>query len=317
MTENEFRGALKKSVGHTGLSSERQQQVLARMKGEEPKVKTRSKMLIALALVLVLMMGATAAVASGLGGVDWNGDPALPPDLTPLEDTDQGARMIEIFEQPGYGVVQCVVAPRIDENGVLNGVTVDFFSESIEEMKAWVEADGSLPWPAMLPEGYAIQLGRVGYTCGVSGGLTEISREETEDGYLHVQYELAPENRFMSSYFLNLTNEAGETLVIHVQMEYGNHLAYSFYAGEGSKVTLLNIEGASNALFIDEPAQLKLALRRPMEVVKQRYYMDYLDYYIMGAPMERSEAFENMVIVINATDLAENELLSVFGLTTK
>lgn len=319
MTENEFRDALRKCVGHTGLSSERQINVLAQMKGDEPKVKTSNKLMIALALVLALTMGMNAAVAAGLGGVDWNGDPALPPDLTPLEETEHGSRMNELFAQPGYGVIQCLVAPEenIASNGVMNGLTVDFFSESLEEMEAWVKGDGSLPWPAKLPEGYTIKLGRAGYMCGVSGGLNEISNEITEDGYMQIQYELPPENRFMSNYFLSLANEAGEEIVIHVQSEYGNYLAYTFFAGEGSKVTTLEIEGVSNALFIESPDQLKLALRRPLAEPKSGYYMDYLDYYIMGQPMEWTQNFENIVIVINATDLTENDLLDIFGLTAK
>lgn len=319
MTEREFRDALRQCVGCNGLSSERQQQVLARMKGEKKNVSVSNKMKIALALALVLMLGMTAAVASGLGGVDWNGNPTQPPETTPLKDVENGERMNELFAQPGYGVIQCLVAPEelIAQNGVMNGLTVDFFSESLEEMEAWVTGDGSLPWPQKLPEGYTIKLGRTGYMCGVSGGLTEISRETTEDGYLRVQYELPPENRFMSNYFLNLVNEAGEELVIHVQSEYGNYLAYSFYAGEDSKVTKLDIEGAANALFIQSPEQLKLALRRPLAEPKTGYYMDYMEYYTIGQPMEYTQDFQNLVIVINATELAEDDLLAIFGLTAK
>lgn len=319
MTEQEFRDALKKSVGHTGLSSERQIQVLARREREKKKRTMSNQMKIVVVTMMVLLLSVTGAVAAGLGGVDWNGNPAQPPELVPLEDAKNGNRMIEIMEQPGYGVIQCVVAPRqsIDENGVLNGLTVDFFSESLEEMEAWVKADGTLQWPSILPDGYTLKLGRVGYMCGTPGGLKEISNEKTEDGYMHIQYELSPENRFMNSYFLNMANEAGHELVIHVQMEIGNFLEYTFYAGEGSKVAKLNIMGASNALYIDSELQNKLALRRPLSEIKHAYYMDYLDVYIIGGPTERTQDFENVVTVINSTELTENDLLAIFGLTAQ
>ena len=320
MTEREFRDALKRSVGQTGLSPERQRQVLAGRGREERVVRMSSKMKLglALALVLAVMLGVTGAVASGLGGVDWNGKPVdLPAPGGYLADTEEGARIQELFNAPADAMITSVVDLNVSRIGVVGGILgngCNFFASSLEEMQAWVEADGTLQWPAYIPDGYSLKLGRVGYSCGTSGALVFVSQEKTDDNYLVTTYEIPEEHRFVSNYFMRLHSEDGKEMTINVCMDMEASESDVFTAGDDSTVQLLEIPGMENAMLIHTPEQSTLALRQMLDEPKCRYWMNV---YHKGSASEEEDVFKWLIIKVTAPPMDGEALLSLFGLTAK
>lgn len=317
MTEQEFRDALKKSVGNTELSSDRQMKVLAGMKGEERKVRTWSKMKVSLVLVLVLALLMGGAVAGGLDGVDWNGEPAQMPQTIPLSATEQGARIQELYNVPGKGQIVNVVTmnPREGQIAGMLDDTSDFYASSLEEMKAWIEADGTLYWPAYIPDEYhELRMGRVGYVCSSEGSFKLVSKEKTEDEYLRYVFEMPEDHRYMSSYFLSLLNEQGDEFIINVAMYDHLSLESSFAVEENSKITVLDVAGMDHALVIESPEETLLAMHYALE--KPMVYK-IVEGMHDGRVREYDNEFQNLVIKITAPDMAISDLLAIFGLTAK
>ncbi len=318
MTEQEFRDALKMRIGSTGLSSQRQWKVLARMKGEERRVRTWSKMKISLVLAMALLLGMTGAVAGGLGGVDWNGEPAAPPPMVSINETEAGARMTELIGVSEESAVTVIVdlSPELGVVGGMSGMTSDYYAASLEEMKTWVEADGTLAWPDFIPEGYSLKLGRVSYNCDTRGGMKLISKETTEDGYLIACFELPEEHRFMSSYFMRLINDEGAEVTIRLGLDYGNGVYSSFEAGEDSQVTTPRVKGMLNTIQIDTPEDTMLAMRRNLLPTKIFYSVDLS---LAGDVYERENLYCGATYKITTTDksMTSADLLAIFGLTAE
>lgn len=315
MTEQEFRDALKKSVDHTGLSSERQMKVLAQMKGEGKQVrKGSSRMKLILVLAVIAALSVTGAVAGGLGGVDWNGEPTQMPQAIPLSATEQGARVQELFRAPEKGQIVNVVNMNPQE-GQIAGIfdsSSDFYASSLEEMAAWVKADGSLAWPVYIPEEYReLRMGRVSYVCSSEGSFELVSREKTDDGYLRYVFEMPEEHRFMSSYFLSLLNEQGEELIVNVAMYDDLSVENAFAVTEDSEVMVLTVEGMDQALAVVSPEETLLAMRCVLE--KPLSYTTVESGYD-GSVRQYDDELQNLVIKIIAPDMTASDMLAIFGL---
>ncbi len=313
MTENEFRDALKKSVGHAGLSSDRQSSVLARMKGGRRKVCTWSKMKIVLVLGLITLMMTGTTIAAGLAGVDWQGNLTQPPLNIPLTDYEGGERLQELSVPTNAQLVTVLkLNSSAGDVAFLGGTTSDHFASSLAEMQAWVTADGALPWPVAIPAAYQqLRLGRVGYACDGNGSLVRVSQERTEDGYLRTCFEIPDEHRFMSNYFMRMLDADGQELTINVSMQTGGGLYQSFPVTEESKVTPLQVPEMEGALYIDSPEENMLAVYCPLKTAR-----DYktVDVAYDGRSTQSIYTFCNLVIVMTSPELTAAEMLSIFGL---
>lgn len=318
MTENEFRDALKKSVGHTGLSSDRQAKVLAGRKGEKRTVRTSYKMKIALVIAAAMLLGATGAVASGLGGVNWDGKPVQYNEYKSITATEKGARLDALYNVPEDAIVAVAVNlnAREGEAGGILGTTSDYFASSLEEMQVWVEADGTLDWVKALPRGYELKLGRVGYACGKQGGMELLSHETTDDGYMLTQFLIPEECRFMSNYFIRLINAAEDEVTISVRMDAVDVKNKVFRAGDDAEVTLLSVAGMDHALAIDNGEKVQLALHQAYAVPVYHYYMGIGR---SGQWYDHVGHYKGLTIEITATDarLTAADLLAIFGLTAE
>lgn len=319
MTEREFRDALKRSIGQIGLSPERQLQVLAGCGREEHTVRMSSKMKTSLAwaLALAVILGVTGAVASGLGGVDWNGKPVDIPAPGYLADTEEGARVQALYNATEKSLVTTVIDLDVSRSGGVGGMlgtSSNSFASTLEEMRAWVEADGALQWPAYIPAGYSLKLGRVGYSCGTSGALVFVSRETTDDNYLVTTYEIPVEHRFMSDYFMRLQSADGKEMTISVRLDMGASEDDVFTAGDDSTVQMLEIPGMENAMLIHTPEQSTLALRQKLDEPKCSYWMNV---YNKSCTSEEKEVFNRLVIKVTAPPMDGTDLLAIFGLTAK
>ena len=318
MTEQEFRNALKNSVGHTGLSYERQMKVLARMKGDETKVRNSSnKMKLILVLVAVLALGVTGAVASGLGAVDWFGEEAASYDRRIIGHTEAEARLLELHTSSADDVLS-VVYPlngQTGDIGFMSDMTSDYYASSLEEMQAWVEDDGSLEWLAGIPEGYELKLGRVGYACHADGSFELIKMETTEDGYRVAKFRMPLEHRFMMDYVIRLENKKGDTILIMVRMHHGEG-GLIFDVEEGSEVRTLTVADQDNALFIASQTEVQLAMRKQFD--KEISYISP-DIAWNGKPTQAMGRLGGVTIEVTATDtsLTSDDLLAIFGITAQ
>ena len=315
MKEQEFRARLKRAAMNDGLSTERQMQVLARAKGDEAKVKNWNKVKFIAVAAVILVMGMSGAVAAGLGGVDWHGQPALPPPEVYLADTETGARLQELINEAKEAKVislRALDAPMGTVAGV-TGSRSDLYLASVAEVKALVEADGTLPWLVMIPEEYdQLDMGRVAYGCEGAGHFNLVSQELTEDNYLRTYFEIPEEHRFMRDYFLRMKNDAGQKLSISVSMT-NVYEWESFAVDEDSYTTVLNVEGMDQALAIESPDETVVALRRMLQ--------EPLRYKIVDGGMNLRQyeyvwEYECLQIKITGQGTPE-DLLAIFGLTAK
>lgn len=315
MTEQEFRERLKHAARNDGLSPERQMQVLARREGDERKVRNWHKAKYILVIALLLATGVTGAVATGLGGVDWEGKPVQYVEYAPIASTEAGARLQELFNIPDKAIVSVVtnLDPQEDEYAGLSSSTSNFFASSLAEMQVWVEAGGTLDWVKALPKGYALKLGRVGYACGKSGGMELISNEITDDGYMLTQFLIPEEHRFMSNYFMRLINEKEDEITVSVYMDSVKVADNKFRAGDDAEVELINVAGMDHALIITTQEKQQAALYQAFSG-PQYYYRAEISR--TGERVEWVNDYWGLTIEITTTDarLTPADLLAIFGL---
>lgn len=318
MTEQEFRDALKQQVGQTGLSSDRQVNVLAAMKGADGKMRGMNKMTTVLILAAVLLLGITSAVATGLNGVGWNGEDAEHGEYRPLAETEEGARLQELFNVPDSVVVPVALNLKagMGEIAGVIGSTSNIFVSDLEEMQVWVQKDGSLRWMEFLPEGYVLKLGRVGYACSKLGGMELLTQETTDDGYLLAQFLIPDQYRYMCDYFVRLADRKKNELEIHVRMDPVSVQNRTFRAGDDTVVTLLTVPGMDHALELVSGGERRIVL----------YQAFHAPVYYHGVELDQSGwrkdftgRYEGLTIEIAATDtrLSAADLLAIFGLTAE
>lgn len=258
MTEQEFRERLKRAARNDGLSAGHQAQVLARRKGDEHKVRNWHRAKYILAIALLLATGMTGAVAGGVSMIDWNGKPSQ------ARQVSSDRRMMELMERHSNG--QAVSVMKWDEedeeyHGVLAS-DMELIASSLEKLQSWVETDGTLPWPANIPESYQqMSRGDVRYVCDAEGELHLRKQEVTEDGYIVSCFQLPKDHRFMTGYTIYLYNDKRQHLSIWLNLTNKQEMR-GFPATDGSTFTELNVDGMVEAIAIETGSETRLALRQ-------------------------------------------------------
>lgn len=323
MTENEFRDALKQQIGQSGLSSDRQTQVLARMKGEERKVRTTNKMKTCLVLAALVVLGTTVAVASCTMGINWAGEKVEVLPLTLVQRSDLELAM-ERFVDEAREVGESVYVWQIQEDGQkplawFEGGS-NAYAGSIEELQAWIASAEWLPWPEWLPEGYTMDIGRVGFACKWPGGHVLRQRDTFEDAYEVVWIAIPEEYRFVYNYTLRLENETGEVLYISASMgKRGSEKILRI--PDGATAERISVADMSDALLVEAKDSKELVARRYLGRTLQ-YTQFYVFRIQQGDQLRLSEqmnVYDSLALQVQTTDpdLTADDLLSVFGLKTE
>lgn len=311
MTEQEFRERLKKSVGHIGLSSDRQMKVLAGMKEGERKVRTWSGMKIALAagIVLLLMTGVTGAIAGGWRLLDWSGEPLQ----SQRVESDQ--RMMELMDKYSNGQAVSVLKwneAAGDYRGVL-AASVDLNVYSFEKLQSWVTADGTLPWPVNIPEEYQqLTQGEVRYACKAEGEFRLRKQEVTEDGYVISCFLLPNDHRFMEGYTIYLRDENRQRLSIWLQLTKKQGV-YGMPAEDGSTFTELKVDGMLQAIAIESAEETRVALRQEVWPPLEYKVVKALPDGVIEESMMEYDCLEIQIIGQGTP----YDLLAIFGLTAE
>lgn len=261
MTEQEFRERLKCAARNDGLSAEHQAQVLARRKGDEHKVRNWHKAKYILVIALLLATGVTGAVAGGVSLIDWNGKPSQ------AQQVSSDRRMMELMNKHSYGQAVSVLKWNEEEDeyhGVL-AADMELVASSLEKLQSWVETDGTLPWPANIPETYPkMSRGDVRYVCDAEGELHLRKQEVTEDGYIVSCFQLPNDHRFMTGYTINLYNDDRQQLSIWLDLA-EKQWKSAFPIEDGSTFTELNVDGMMEAIAIETASETRLALRQAVQ----------------------------------------------------
>lgn len=321
MTEQEFRDALKRQIGQTGLSSDRQYQVLAGMKGGNGKVRIRNKWKIALVLAALVMLGMTGALAGSTWGINWAGEKVEIGPLRVVTMTEQEKEVWKLIESTGEaGDVVYVWHTNADgQKSWAHTTTKDKYADSLEEMQELIAAESLLIWPEWLPEGYEMAIGRVKYDCAWPGQYTLRHAEKNDDG-IEVMWMASPEEyRFASNYTLRMENAAGDVLMITVSMENkaDNKILEIPEGATASKISIADME---DAMLVSSAASKELAARRFLgRTVK--YSSNHRGHFYNGEFRmdETLQMYNRLVIQIKATDadMSEADLLAIFGLTAQ
>lgn len=224
-------------------------------------------------VVLALIAAALAALsvtayASGLLGrlVDWRGqtvetpvDPlaTVPPDAALYGDEARDALIAGLLAQREG---RELVIVRDGGSVFCSGRTVPVTSpEALEAMLAG--ENSPLTVPLTVPAGYALTSGGVSYESARGYGYTLESLETREDGLVVERYSAPPEGDFISGYWLEWENDAGERLFLTGNMWPGA-AAMDFGVPEGSDVFPLTVTGMDDALGVQDEGYATLTLRR-------------------------------------------------------
>lgn len=322
MTEQEFRDALKRQVGQTGLSSDRQAQVLAGMKGGESKVRTWNKMKIALVMAALVVLSVGAAVAGSSRGVNWAGEVI---EVRPLVLAAQSEQELAVdrFADAAREDGDVVYFWQIHEDGKKKLAWYEggssTYADSMTEMQAWIEAAALLPWPQWLPDGYTMDTGRVGLACKWPGTHVLRHRATFEDSYDVMWISIPEEYRFVNNYTLRLENEDGKILQIHVNMANRGDEKILRISDDAS-AEKISIEGMSDALLVDSKTSKVLTARRYLgRNLQYTKFWGFLEPDDQLRLSEQMGLYDSLVLEVNTTDadLSVDALLAIFGLTTQ
>lgn len=345
MTEQEFREALRRSLSGADLPDCRKCQILAQMKGETTMKKSISFRFVFVLLSLLLLTTATAAVAAGVfqGTVGWSGQPkgeevVIMPAVT-AEPTDAAQEATQSPTSAALPVntlerMQAVQAILMEEaakaEGDLiivseqNGNASDTLSSrrsttertvpvaSWEELQALV-AGTSLPLPAALPEGYDFTELRVSYDCLSAGAYTSVSTEEHTlplDGstIIVTRYHASQEHDIISGYFLQMANEAGDTMYIDADLTHAtDNQGFGLWDDEAAQA--VTVAGMDNALLVKGSARTQLFLRRTLPEA-----IGVIDPLLLDSPANDSfDVYTDLFIRVHATALDGDALLALFA----
>ena len=306
MTEQEFCDRLKQSVGHAELSSDRQAKVLAGMHGKPGTARNWGKMKIALAVGLVLLLMTGGAVAGSRYLVDWRGEP-----LQNVQ-VESDERMMQLRDWRTKGKWASIVKWN-EERETYTGILasgMDAYASSLEQLRTWVTADGTLPWAEGIPVGYEMVSGSVQYACGPEGAVKLRSQETTEDGYTISCFDMPKEHRFVAGYILYLRNAERAEVQIRVTLVKMEELP-GLLMEDGGSFTALKVEGMQQAAAIESAGQTRVTLRQTMQPA--------LAYKVVAGYPEIEETlseYDGIEIGIIG-DGTPQKLLAIFGLATQ
>ena len=308
MTEQEFREKLKQSVGRTELSSDRQAKVLAGMHGKPATVRSWGKMKIALAVGLVLLLMTGGAVAGSRYLVDWHGEPLQ------ARQTESDERMMQLQDWRTKGKWASIVKWNEEREAYagISALGLDVYASSLEQLRTWVAAEGTLPWPENIPVGYEMVSGSVQYVCGPEGEVKLRSQETTEDGYTISYFDMPQKQRLASAYTLYLRNEGRLEVQIHAALVKQGDV-YGLPMEDGNTFTELKVEGMQQAVAIESAGQTRVTLRRAVQpALAYRTVTGYPDGTIKEH-LSEDDCLEIIIIGQGTPDA----LLAIFGLTAQ
>lgn len=306
MTEQEFRDKLKQSVGHAELSSDRQAKVLAGMHGKPGTARTWGKIRIALVVGLALLLMSGGAVAGSRYLVDWHGEPLQ------IRQAESDERMMQLWEWRTKGKWASIVKwneERETYTGIL-AAGMDAYASSLEQLRTWVTADGTLPWAESIPVGYELVSGTVQYACGPEGEVKLRSQETTEDGYTISYFDMPKEHRFVAGYTLYLRNTEHAEVQIRVTLVKMEELP-GLLMEDGGSFTALKVEDMQQAAAIEFNGMTRVTLRQAVQPA--------LAYKVVAGYPEIKESLsecDGIEIGIIGDDTPQ-ALLAIFGLTAQ
>ena len=312
MTEQEFRERLKRAARNEGLSHEQQVQVLARIGKEDKTVRMSNHVRIAVAIVLVLMLGMTGAIAGGMGAIDWDGNPV--PQPTKAEERGSVERtLVDLIAGPTDGKVKTALKLNeygLPETGAL-GTGIQYTPTSVEEIQAWVKADGTLPWPVNIPSEYQQwKSGSVHYVCSELGEYRLIEQEATADGYITSYFGMPADNRFVDSYTVCLLDADGQELEIRLSLtKAGWNKSFQVY--DDSRVSKPNVEGALQTIVVESAGTTQVSVRKALA---HPLFYKQVQGFPNGIKDEMIQDFDCLDIEIIGQGTPE-DLLAIFGLT--
>lgn len=316
MTEQEFRDALKRQVGQTGLSSDRQYRVLAGMKGGEGKVRTWNKMKIALVLAALVVMTMGAAVATEIVKyVNWDGKPVdyEPPVYESLEaDADPIRDPIadELIRNKKLEEILMIFYPG--QVNIAKSESHHTSVSSLEELKQLAGEQTLLPIPDSVPEGFTLTNSSVHYTRKKGTTYQYLGEERYEAGVRAKRYTCDPDDLWMVQYFLFFRDPNGEHLNLSASLTYREE---QYLKADAIEVKSLQVLEMEKAVLIDRG-------ERKFVYARKRLQEPIACQILMLAPggietPETDRQYVALELQANSTICDVETMLACFGLTTQ
>lgn len=316
MTEQEFRDALKRQVGTTGLSSDHQARVLAEMKGGEGKVRTWNKMKLSLVLAALVVLSMGVAVATEIVKyVNWDGEPVD-------------------YEEPAYTVleektdpVRDPIAEELIRNKKLEEILMIFYPgqvniakseghrtsvSSLEELKQLAGDQTLLPIPDSVPEGFTLTNSSVRYTRKKGMTYHYLGEERYEAGIRAKRYTCDPDDLWMVQYFLFFRNPNGEQLNFSASLTYREE---QYLKADAIEVKSLQVSGMEKAVLIDRGDRKFVYARRTLQDPIACQILILAPGGIETPETDRQ--YFALELQANSTICDEETMLACFGLTTE
>ncbi len=316
MTEQEFRDALKRQVGTTGLSSDRQYRVLAGMKGEERKVRTWNKLKLSLVLAALLVMTMGAAVATEIVKyVNWDGEPV-----------DYEEPVYDAIERPA-DAIRDPIAEELIRNKKLEEVLMIFYPgqvnimkneghrtevTSLEELRQLAGEDTLLPIPVSVPEGFTLMGSHVYYTRKNGTTYQYLGEERYEAGIRAKRYTCDPDDLWMVQYFLYFRDQNGEHLNFSATLTYREE---QYLKADAIEVKSLQVPGMEKAVFIDQGDRKCIHVRKTLQEPIACQILILSPGGIETPKTDRQ--YYALELQANSTVCDADTMLSCFGLTAQ
>lgn len=220
---------------------------------ERPHVRRTGRRTAALILAACLALAVTAYAAGVLDRVNWKGETVQEdniPRSTPIPEAgtaaEDPAAAIDraLTEAPEHG--RDLIMARYGDNAGALSRTEDLSGP--EQLRELLEAeDTGMTAAWRVPEGYAFAGGWVAYDLAAGYKYTLASTETNSDGVTVERYTAPEAGDFVSSYYLEYVNTAGETLTISAQM-LDDIQNMTFGQPEGVDMTPVQVSGMDEAL---------------------------------------------------------------------
>lgn len=195
--------------------------------------------------------------------------------------------------------------------GILAG-TLEAYASSLVQLRSWVKADATLPWPENIPAAYEMSSGSAQYACGTEGEIKLRSQESTEDGYIISYFDMPKDHRFVSGYTIYLQDAERRLLQIQVMLIKSEGV-YGLSMEDGGTFTELHVEGMQQAAAVEVAGMTRVALCRAVQpALTYKTAAGYLDGTV--------KAWESTVDCLEIRIIGQgtpDDLLAIFGLTAK
>lgn len=315
MTEQEFRDELKRCIGSTGLSSDRQYQVLARMKGEERRVRTWNKMRISLvmAAVVMLTMG-VAAATEVVKYINWKGEPVDYEPPTYVEWVDMG----DPLRDPTAEML--ISSKKLEEVLVIEYPTWMRCERhktevaSLEELRQLAGEEALLPIPVNIPDGFTLEASVVILATKPGTVYRDLGMEKYKDVIRVRRYTCDRDDLLLVQYFLYFRDADGEHLNFSVRMIRDKEY---FLQANAEKYGVLHVSGMEQAVYIDQEDRtivyMQKSLPEPVDIQIVGTEYGELSLSDPGTDVR----FVALELQANSTVFGVETMLECFGLTAE